>query len=190
MSDASVGSAPVVPSLPDPAAAPSGIRHFRIDGTRSATMRSHHCFACGDLNVHGLQLRLHLDPGSSWTETTIDARFGGWEGIIHGGIICAILDEVMAWALISEDCWGVTAKMTVQFRRPVPVGNAIRAEGSLVDRRRRVLRTEGRMLEAATGELLATAEGTYVDAPAERKDELKRRYDFRVLPAGADGAAS
>jgi acyl-coenzyme A thioesterase PaaI-like protein len=153
-------------------------------------MRSHHCFACGDLNVHGLQLRLHLDPGSSWTETTIDARFGGWEGIIHGGIICAILDEVMAWALISEDCWGVTAKMTVQFRRPVPVGNAIRAEGSLVDRRRRVLRTEGRMLEAATGELLATAEGTYVDAPAERKDELKRRYDFRVLPAGADGAAS
>ncbi len=158
------------------------VRQIQIDGSRRAAMRSHHCFACGDLNVHGLQLRLHLDPGACWTETALDGRFAGWDGIVHGGIICAILDEVMAWALISEDCWGLTARMAVDFRRPVPVGHPIRAEGRFVDRRRRILRTEAQMIDAATGEVLATAQGTYVDAPPDRKAELKRRYQFRLLP--------
>jgi acyl-coenzyme A thioesterase PaaI-like protein len=150
------------------------------DGRR-AEMRSHACFACGDLNLQGLRLRLHVEGGSCWTEAVPEPRFGGWEGIVHGGILCAILDEVMAWSLIGEDCWGVTARMAVQFLRPVEVGRPIRAEGRLVDRRRRILRTDARILDPATGEVLATAEATYLDAPAQRKALLKERYGFRIL---------
>ena len=40
-----------------------------------------------------------------------------------------ILDEVMAWALVDHDIWGVTARMTVEFKRPVPIDRPIRAEG-------------------------------------------------------------
>ena len=47
----------------------------------------------------------------------------------HGGIVCTILDEVMAWALVAEDNWGVTARMNVDVPRPVPIGRPIRAEG-------------------------------------------------------------
>jgi acyl-coenzyme A thioesterase PaaI-like protein len=152
------------------------------DGRR-AEMRTHACFACGDLNLHGLRLRLHVEGGSCWTEAVPEPRFGGWEGIVHGGILCAILDEVMAWSLIGQDCWGVTARMAVQFLRPVEVGRPIRAEGRLVDRRRRLLRTDARILDPATGDVLATAEATYLDAPAERKAQLKKRYGFRILDA-------
>ena len=60
-------------------------------------------------------------------------RFEGWEGIIHGGILCTILDEVMAWALVAQDSWGVTARMSIDFRRPVTVGQAIRAEGWIAE---------------------------------------------------------
>jgi uncharacterized protein (TIGR00369 family) len=149
-------------------------------------MRPHGCFACGELNVSGLHLQLHAGAGVCWAEHTLDPRFMGWEGIAHGGIICAVLDEVMAWALVDEDSWGVTARMTVDFRRPVPIGQRLRAEGRIVDRHRRLIQTEGRLLLAEAGTLLATAEATYVDAPPDRKAELKRLYEFRIEPADGD----
>ena len=89
----------------------------------------HNCFACGSLNRNGLGLLHHVEPGRSWTELTLDRRFEGWEGIVHGGIVSTILDEVMAWALVGQDNWGVTARMSVVFRRPVEVGTPIRADG-------------------------------------------------------------
>lgn len=149
----------------------------------------HNCFACGSLNAHGLQLALHADGERCWTELALDRRFEGWDGIAHGGIICTLLDEVMAWALIDHDTWGVTARMTVEFRRPVEVGIPIRAEGRVVEARRRVFRTAGVILDPATGLELARADGTYVAAPEERKRELKERYGFRDA-AGSSSASS
>ena len=153
---------------------------IRIGGRRFE-LEPHRCFACGELNEHGLHLILHAQADRCWTELLLDARFQGWDGIAHGGILCTVLDEVMAWALIDHDSWGVTARMAVEFRRPVSVGQRIRAEGWITEDRRRILRTAGRIVDAATAELLATAEGTYVAAPEARKSELKARYRFRIL---------
>ncbi|HSO30328.1 MAG TPA: PaaI family thioesterase [Candidatus Sulfomarinibacteraceae bacterium] len=150
----------------------------RIDG-RGFQLEPHRCFACGELNEHGLRLVLHADETGCRTELALDARFEGWEGVAHGGILCTILDEVMAWAVIGRDVWGVTARMTVDFRRPVPVGRPLRAEGTVTELTRRLIRTEGRILDAATGDLLASGEGTYVAAPPERLAELKARYRLR-----------
>ena len=90
--------------------------------------------------------------------------------------MCTILDEVMAWALVERDTWGVTARMSVDFRRPILVGQAIRAEGWIVESKRRIQRTAGRILDATTGKELARAEATYVGATEARKRELKERY--------------
>jgi acyl-coenzyme A thioesterase PaaI-like protein len=149
--------------------------------------RPHHCFACGTLNEHGLRLTLHLEPGVAWIETSLDRRFEGWEGIAHGGITTTILDEVMAWSVISSDAWGVTARMQVDFRRPVPIGRAIRATGRLVRDRRRLFDTEAELVDGETGEVLARASGTYAAATGERRRELRERYGFRFLtdPPGA-----
>ena len=145
----------------------------------------HHCFACGSLNANGLLLDLHVEPGRCWTEFALDNRFEGWEGIVHGGILCTILDEVMAWALVGEDHWGVTARMNVAFRRPVLVGTTVRAQGWITDRRRRVVATAARIVDAATDEELASSSGMYVAASSERKRELRERYEFRPISAGA-----
>jgi acyl-coenzyme A thioesterase PaaI-like protein len=141
----------------------------------------HNCFACGTLNAHGLGLLLHVEQGRSWTELTLDRGFEGWEGIAHGGIVCTILDEVMAWALVGADNWGVTARMSVSFRRPVPIDRPIRAEGSVSRMRRRIVETTATLVDTATGEVLATATGTYVAAAEIRKRELRERYGFRVV---------
>ena len=162
------------------------------DGT-TFEFEPHHCFACGTLNTHGLGLTMHVEPSRSWIETVLDPRFEGWEGIAHGGIIATILDEVMAWALVGEDSWGVTARMSIDFRKPVRVGTRIRAEGWIVRSRRRIVETAGRVVDAETGIELATGEGVYVAADATRKAELRARYAFRPIgrtdaPERVDGS--
>ena len=151
-------------------------------------LEPHNCFACGSLNVHGLHLELHASDDTCWTELELDRRFEGWEGIAHGGIVCTILDEVMAWALVDHDLWGVTARMSVDFKRPVPIGRRIRGEGRVVDTRRRVVYAEGQITDVLDGTLLARAEATFVGATDSRKQELKERYGFRVAVEGEAAA--
>ncbi len=148
----------------------------------------HNCFACGSLNEHGLHLDLHLGDRRSWTELTVDPRFEGWVGITHGGIIATILDEVMAWALVAEENWGVTARMTIDYRRPITVGTPIRGEGWIVRSRRRLVDTAGRIVDA-DGNVLAEAEAVYLAADETRKQELRARYGYRVRAAREAGSA-
>jgi uncharacterized protein (TIGR00369 family) len=143
----------------------------------------HNCFACGSLNEHGMRLTLHVEADRAWTELSLDERFEGWSGIAHGGILATILDEVMAWALVGTDNWGVTGRMAIDFRRPVEVGRRIRGEGVVTRNRRRIVETTGRIVDPATGEVLATATGTYVAAAPDRRRELQERYGFRYAEA-------
>ncbi|HUQ77707.1 MAG TPA: PaaI family thioesterase [Patescibacteria group bacterium] len=140
----------------------------------------HRCFACGDLNEHGLHLELHVDGDRCWTELALPERFQGWDGIAHGGIICTILDEVMAWSLAATDNWGLTARMNVEFKRPVRLGDPVRGEGWITATRRRLIDTAANLVDLTTGDVLAAATGTYVAADAERKRELQARYRFRL----------
>ena len=107
-------------------------------------------------------------------------RFQGWDGIAHGGIICTILDEVMAWSLAATDNWGLTARLNVDFKRPVRLGVPIRGEGWITTVRRRIVETAARIVDPESGDVLATATATYVAADAARKAELQARYGFRL----------
>jgi uncharacterized protein (TIGR00369 family) len=164
--------------MSDPTAPPAA--NIRIAGRR-VELAPHHCFGCGTLNAAGLQLVLHVDGATCWTELELPRRFEGWEGIAHGGIVSTILDEVMAWSLVEHDSWGLTARLNVAFRRPVPIGRRIRAEGWVVEAGRRLLRTVGRVVDPGSDEVLATAEAAYVPAPEARKRELRERYRFRLV---------
>jgi uncharacterized protein (TIGR00369 family) len=151
-------------------------------GGRRVQLAPHNCFACGTLNISGLQLELHAADDRCWTELVLPDRFQGWEGIAHGGILCTILDEVMGWALIDRDMWGVTARLNVEFKRPVPIGRPIRAEARVVSVRRRLIEAEGVILDRADGGLLARSQGTFVGASPAKKEELKARYGFILVP--------
>jgi acyl-CoA hydrolase len=107
--------------------------------------------------------------------------------VVHGGIVCTILDEVMAWSVIGRGTWGVTARLNVAFRRPIPTGRAIRAEGRVSQEHRRAFRTVGEVRDLATDELLATAEGTFIAVPPDQLARLEARYGMRRT--GAAGQA-
>jgi uncharacterized protein (TIGR00369 family) len=168
-----------------PASQAGGLRSPQRVDERFA-FEPHNCFACGTLNAHGLHLELHVDGEHCWTDLAIPSRFQGWDEIAHGGIVATILDEVMAWSLVDHDNWGLTARMTVDFKRPVALDRPVHAEGWVTDVRRRLITTAGQIVDQATGEVLATAQATYVAAPEDRKRELKQRYGYRELEGIGD----
>jgi len=73
-------------------ARPSGI----WVGRRRFELAPHHCFACGELNEHGLRLALHGDDAGCWTELVLEPRFEGWQGIAHGGILATATSTFVA----------------------------------------------------------------------------------------------
>jgi acyl-coenzyme A thioesterase PaaI-like protein len=152
-----------------------------VPGLARFEIAPHHCFACGTLNSTGMGLVLHVERGRSWVEWTLEPRFQGWDGIAHGGILATILHEVMAWALVGEDDGGLTARLSIDFTRPVKVGQDIRGEGWITRSRRRIVDTAAQVTDVAMGDVLAAATGVYVAADEERKRQLREQYGWQPL---------
>ena len=150
--------------------------------TGRVVMMPHNCFACGTLNEHGLHLDLSFDGETCWTELRIRPDFEGWEGIVHGGIVSTLMDEVMAWSMAAHNVWGVTARMTVEFRAAVSVGQLIRAEGRVLENRRRAFTTEAVLTDVESGKTLASATGLFVPVSGEGQKERNERFRWKVLP--------
>jgi acyl-coenzyme A thioesterase PaaI-like protein len=132
------------------------------------------CFVCGEANPLGLNLRFHTDG------QTVHARFIpgtehiGFKGVVHGGLISTVLDEVMVWAAgVRTKRFAFCAEMTVRFLLPAQPGAELKLLGELVeDRRGRVFHTRGELREAVSDALLATASGKYLPVPLEQVERM------------------
>lgn len=125
--------------------------------------RYDHCFGCGRANPIGL----HLD-GFERSDTKVRARFSprpdyrGFSDVLHGGIVAAALDEILAWtAVLVEGVMVMTAKLDLRYRKPARATGEFLVEGELNERRGRRLMLSGRLLDGdvvvaeATGLFLA-----------------------------------
>jgi len=92
------------------------------------------CFVCGLQNPVGLKLAFYEGPesGRVRTEFTIPDEYQGYPGVVHGGIVAAILDEVSGRAVMlhgSDDSLVATLRLTVRYRRPTPTGTPLTGVG-------------------------------------------------------------
>ena len=135
----------------------------------------HWCFACGRANPSGLHLDFEVGRERARTTFTARREHTGYEGAVHGGIVSALLDETMGWAIFQQGIWGVTAKLDVTFRKPVPVGEELVVTGEVHKQGRRAVETRGEVRDHA-GALLAEGTGLFVVMPEARRAEMERRY--------------
>ncbi|MHB8630653.1 MAG: PaaI family thioesterase [Candidatus Limnocylindria bacterium] len=136
----------------------------------------HWCFACGRRNPSGLQLDFDVSTDRATAHYIGQQRHQGYDGTLHGGVVTALLDETMGWAIFHQGIWGVTAKIGVTFKRPVPVGEELVVTGEVFRDRGRGIETKGAVTRAADGELLAEATALFLRMPDERRAELEQRY--------------
>lgn len=119
------------------------------------------CFGCSPQHTIGLHLRCekHVDGDDASVRTTFTPRddMQGPPGVMHGGLVMALADEVAAWTVIGlVERFGFTAQATVKLARPVRIGVPVACVGVIESMTTRVVKVsvELRQLEqrAFTGE--------------------------------------
>src|SRR5689334_6275406 len=121
------------------------------------------CLVCGRSNPHGLHLSLHVNPSDGLVTTTFTPTRDhiGFEGIIHGGLLATVLDEVMVWAAtwqIKRFC--VCGEMAVRFRESAVVNEPLIVTAKVDQARTKLVLTSGQV-QRPDGKILATAGGKY-----------------------------
>ena len=120
------------------------------------------CFACGKENPIGLRIQFHFDGATCTAEFTPGGNHVGWQDTVHGGIIYAALDDVMANVLYLQGRKAHTAKCEVRYRRPLRVGETIRLRGWVDKEKRRLVVLKGEARRAADDAVIADCESTFM----------------------------
>ena len=121
------------------------------------------CFVCGVDNPIGMRLTFHQEEDAYVTTFIADAGYQGYQGVIHGGILATVLDEVMARYVWEQEGPAATARLEIHYRHPAPVGQPITVRGWI-----RAKHRGGRAVETAAtasladGTTLAEATGLIV----------------------------
>lgn len=119
-----------------------------------------------------------LDDGSVISELTMRPIHEGPPGAIHGGWVASLLDQLLGIANTVANVGGMTAELTVRYRKATPYGVplTLRARTDSVDGRR--IHASGEIV--AAGVVTAEATGLFLRPSPERIAELQRVVEDRA----------
>ena len=127
------------------------------------------CFVCGRDNPIGLKMQFY-DNGVDTVHSILipDERYQGYPGIVHGGILASILDEVVGRVAMIGDHhrFMMTVNLKVQYRNPVEINTELTTIGKVVKIKGRIGKAVGQIL-LPDGTVACDAELTLADMPGE-----------------------
>lgn len=100
------------------------------------------CFGCGPENRNGLGVTPRVESDRVVAELEFAPWFQGGPGVVHGGATAAFFDDLMGFVLLAHGAPGVTAKLEVNYLRPIPLGVVVHGEAWLAERDGRKLWVE------------------------------------------------
>lgn len=146
------------------------------------------CFICGIENPVGLHLHIYeTEPGVVETTYTAPDHFQGYPGVLHGGIVGAIIDEISGRAHMGSDPQNprfmFTAKLEVKYRRNVPVGRPLKIVGQAGKSKTKSAEAWAGIYDAETNELLAEGSTLLINVPEEQFDQSRLgELGWKVVP--------
>ncbi len=130
-----------------------------FSGTKDAT-----CYVCGPDNPLGLRVPFKPDGEmGSRAEYVARREHGGWNGILHGGVVFSLMDEAFGWCLFFRDIPAVTAKIETRFHKPIRIGASLEIKAWVVRQRKKLfdaraeVRVDGEMVAESDAVLYAVA---------------------------------
>jgi uncharacterized protein (TIGR00369 family) len=130
------------------------------------------CYVCGGANPRGLGVRFDQEG------ETVTARFVphqdhcGYNDRVHGGVMAALLDEVMGWApSVLKRRFCVAAEIIIRYLKPLPIGKPVTIRGEMTADRGRVWEARGEILDDA-GTVYARGTGKYRPLTEEQTQEV------------------
>lgn len=122
------------------------------------------CVVCGLENDLGIKASFYdLEDGSCGCLFSFKKIHQSYPGRTHGGMITAVLDEVMGRALwtTEPEVFGCTTTMNVTLRKAVPYGVPLKARGVIVSNSKMFFSAKGYIYDTENN-LLAEANAKYV----------------------------
>jgi uncharacterized protein (TIGR00369 family) len=140
------------------------------------------CFICGRENPVGLKMSFSEDhtTGQVLASLIVPDEFQGYPGVVHGGIVAAILDETAGRAILlhgSDDDLMATMRLTIRYRHPTPTGVRLTAVGWLEHRGGSGARASGEV-RLPDGTVTADCTCTLAEVPESFREgwEEERKY--------------
>ncbi len=118
------------------------------------------CFGCGSENKFGLAMKFYTDDIKMYCRINVPDHLGGWDNIVHGGVISTMLDEIMSWSAIQLlKRFILTKSINVNFFRPIKLGDDLVVVGEIGERisereaimKGHILDSEGNICADSTG---------------------------------------
>jgi acyl-coenzyme A thioesterase PaaI-like protein len=111
-------------------------------------------------NPMGMEATQSMGDGEAYLDVTLGEAFEGAPGRAHGGVVAALFDDLLGMALSIAGGPAFTGSLTVTYRAPTPIGQAIKGRARLTERNGRKLTVTGELYCGET--LLAEASGLFI----------------------------
>ncbi len=137
------------------------------------------CFVCGQRNPYGLHMLFRLDGATILSDFLPREEHQGFPGVIHGGIIAAVLDEALnrTSMLTDHPTWSMTGRLEVRYRRYVPYGPLLRVRATLDGQRGRMVQASGKLTLAEDERVVfAEGQGTFMSLTPAMLDTVLQDY--------------
>jgi acyl-coenzyme A thioesterase PaaI-like protein len=124
-----------------------------------SSLEYRYCFVCGGDNPAGLRLSPVGENGRSRIDWVPTKEYEGYDGILHGGLVSTLLDEAMAYAVMSVVGAALTARIDVRFMEAVDIDVPIRITGELLEERGRTSKASAELVQG--GRIKARGQATF-----------------------------
>ena len=151
---------------------------------RKRQPNSLHCFICGMENPVGLHLHIYeTAPGEVESTYIAPEHFQGYPGVLHGGIVAAIIDEISGRAPMGSDPLKPRFMLTAKLEVNVPIGKQLKIIGKAGKSRAKSAEAWAGIYDAETNELLAEGNTLLIDVPTEQFDKSRlNELGWKIYP--------
>lgn len=139
----------------------------------SKQTNSRSCIICGMDNELGVKAQFYnAEDDSVLSKFQFREVHQSYPGRVHGGLICAMLDELIGRALWIKEMgsYAVTTEISVKYRKPVPYNVPLIGRGYITRDSSRIYKGVGQIMDEQ-GNILAESEATYLKLPPQTISE-------------------
>ena len=125
-------------------------------------VRNHEwCLLCGEKNPLSAKLKFQTDKDGGITASFRSYKYlQGYSGIVHGGVIAALLDAAMTHCLFHHNRQGLTCDLHVRYLHPVPCEANLEIKAWILTMSSRLFKLKAEIIEGER--VMAWAEAKFL----------------------------
>jgi uncharacterized protein (TIGR00369 family) len=132
------------------------------------TINLNRCYGCGQDNPIGLKLKNKYIGEKSQIEFKVKHDYCGHPGLLHGGVVGILFDEVMFHAIARLGIEIVTLSITIDYKNPALEGHQLICEAWIEKHDGRKIDVVAVIIDSETGRVIAESKGKYLEVDLKK----------------------